>query len=74
MLMNITLEKENVESFLRRHGDDKVWAERMKRRLTEEEREWMDGPIHKLEIKTQLQHMKPNSAPIIDGLTVQWHG
>ena len=33
----------------------------------------MEGPITKLEMRHQLfQHMKPNSAPGMDGFTVSW--
>ena len=61
---NLTPEKEHVESFLRGNGDEDVWNELPKRRLTEEDKSWMEGPITKLEMRHQLfQHMKPNSAP-----------
>ena len=70
---HLTPEKEHVESFLRGNGDDEVWKELQKRKLTEEENSWMEGPITKLEMRHQLfQHMKPNSAPGMDGFTVSW--
>ena len=65
--------KPHVESFLRGNGDDEVWKELKKRKLTEEERSWMEGSITKLEMRHQLfQHMKPNSAHGIDGFTVSY--
>ena len=41
------------------------------RKLTNEERDSLEGEISRAELKSQLfKHMKPSSAPGIDGFTV----
>lgn len=69
----LTPEKEHILSFLGNNNDNDVIEELNKRKLSEEEKELLEGEITKSELKTQLfQHMKPNSAPGIDGFTVAW--
>ena len=69
----VTPEEENVLSFLRGNGDEKVMEELHKRRLTLEEMQNLEGPISKSEMEKQLfHHMKPGSAPGQDGFTVRW--
>ena len=61
----VTPEEENVLSFLRGKGDEKVMEELHKRRLTLEEMQNLEGPISKAEMEKQLfHHMKPGSAPV----------
>ena len=69
----LTPEEEHVISFLGSDNDDAVLEELTKRRLTDEKRDLLEGPITKDELSTQLKkHMKPNSAPGLDGFTVAW--
>ena len=65
--------KEHLLEYLNGDSDDEVMDELNKRKLTEEERDSLEGPITKEEMHTQLyKHMKPHSAPGIDGFTVDW--
>ena len=65
--------KEYLLEYLNRDSDDEVIKELNKRKLTDEERDSLEGPISKEEMYTQLyKHMKPHSAPGIDGFTVDW--
>ena len=69
----LTPEEEHVISFLGSDNDDAVLEELTKRRLTDEKRDLLQGPITKDELSTQLKkHMKPNSAPGLDGFKVAW--
>ena len=65
--------KEDLLDFLSKDSDNAVTAELEKRKLTSNEREELEGPITKEEMTDQLfKHMKPHSAPGIDGFTVDW--
>ena len=69
----LTPEEEHVISFLGGDSDNKVLEELERRKLSMDEKESMEGPITKQELTTQLmEHMKPNSAPGLDGFTVAW--
>merc|ERR1711940_205788 len=69
----LTPEEEHVISFLGGDNDNKVLEELDRRKLNQEEKDSMEGPITKQELTTQLmEHMKPNSAPGLDGFTVAW--
>ena len=65
--------KEDLIEFLSKDSDNSVTEELEKRKLTSTEREDLEGPITKEEMTEQLfKHMKPHSAPGIDGFTVDW--
>ena len=65
--------KEHLLDYLKDDEDEAVVEELSKRRLSTEERESLEGPISKEEMTNQLfKHMKPHSAPGIDGFTVDW--
>ena len=65
--------KEHLLAYLSEDSDDAVVNELNKRRLSNEERDSLEGPITKEEMTSQLfKHMKPHSAPGIDGFTVDW--
>ena len=69
----LTPEEEHVISFLGSDNDDVVLEELHRRRLKDEKRDLLEGPITKKELTTQLRkHMKPNSSPGLDGFTVAW--
>ena len=69
----LTPEKEHILSFLGKDEDDEVIRELNNRKLSEEEKSILEGEITKTEMRNQLfKHMKPNSAPGIDGFTVAW--
>ena len=60
-------------SFLGSGNDDAVLEELHRRRLSDEKRDALEGPITKDELTNQLKHqMKPNSSPGLDGFTVAW--
>ena len=60
-------------SFLGSGNDDAILEELHRRRLKDEKRDLLEGPITKKELTTQLKkHMKPNSSPGLDGFTVAW--
>jgi hypothetical protein len=59
----VTPEEEHVMSFLRGNNDTKVIEELERRKLTEEEKEELEGDITKTEMKEQLfNHMRPSAA------------
>jgi hypothetical protein len=69
----VTPEEEHVMSFLRGNNDNRVIEELNKRKLTEEEKEELEGKITQEEMREQLfNHMRPQSAPGYDGFTVRW--
>ena len=70
---NLTPEAEQVESFLRGLDDHAVLNELQSRKLSNKDRDELEGMITKAELSTQLfEHMKNNSAPGIDGFMVAW--
>ena len=79
-MQNIYLKQEglntginDLRAFLGSGNDQRVLDALDSRRLTEEERESLEGEISKDELTTQLfKHMKAKSAPGIDGFTVAW--
>ena len=63
----------DLRAFLGSGNDQRVLDALDSRRLTQEERDSLEGEISKAELKNQLfKHMKPTSAPGIDGFTVAW--
>ena len=79
-MQNIYLKQEGLKTgindlraFLGSGNDQCVLDALDSRRLTEEERDSLEGEISKDELRTQLfKHMKATSAPGIDGFTVAW--
>ena len=79
-MQNIYLKQEglntginDLRAFLGSGNDQRVLDALDSRRLTEEERDSLEGEISKDELTTQLfKHMKATSAPGIDGFTVAW--
>ena len=79
-MQNIYLKQEglstginDLRAFLGSNNDQRVLDALDSRRLTQEERDSLEGEISKAELKNQLfKHMKPTSAPGIDGFTVSW--
>ena len=79
-MQNIYLKQEglntginDLRAFLGSGNDQRVLDALDSRRLTEEERDSLEGEISKAELTTQLfKHMKATSAPGIDGFTVAW--
>ena len=68
---NLTPEKEHILAFLSAGEDLEVLQELENRKLKDFELNSMEGEITRKELRTQLfQHMKPNSAPSIDGFKV----
>ena len=54
-------------------NDDAVLEELHRRRLSDQKRDALEGPITKDELTNQLKHhMKPNSSPGLDSFTVAW--
>ena len=69
----LTTEKEQILSFLGQDEDIEVLNELENRKLSNQEKQMLEGEISKKEMREQLfNHMKPNSAPGIDGFTVAW--
>jgi hypothetical protein len=69
----LTPEEEHVISFLGFDNGDVVLEELHRRRLKDEKRDLLEGPITKKELTRQLKkHRKPNSSPGLDGFTVAW--
>ena len=76
-MQNIYLRQEGLKTgindlraFLGSGNDQRVLDALDSRRLTQEERDSLEGEISKAELKNQLfKHMKPTSAPGIDGFT-----
>ena len=63
----------DLRAFLGNDNDQRVLDVLDSRTLTQEERDSLEGEISKAELKNQLfKHMKPSSAPGIDGFTVSW--
>ena len=79
-MQNIYLKQEglrtginDLRAFLGNGNDQRVLDALDSRRLTQEERDSLEGEISRAELKNQLfKHMKPTSAPGIDGFTVSW--
>lgn len=79
-MQNIYLKQEglstginDLRAFLGSNNDRRVLEVLDSRKLTNEERDSLEGEISRAELKTQLfKHMKPSSAPGIDGFTVAW--
>ena len=66
-------EQDNLLSFLSSNEDNAVLDELQKRKLTDIERDCLEGEITREEMHKQLfNHMKPHSAPGLDGFTVSW--
>ena len=64
---------EHLLEYLSQDSDDAVIEELNRRKLSDEERDDLEGPITKEEMTNQLfKHMKAHSAPGIDGFTVDW--
>ena len=66
---NLTPEKEHILAFLSTGEDLEVLQELENRKLNDFERKSFEGEITRKEL---FHHMKPNSAPGIDGFTVAW--
>ena len=79
-MQNIYLRQEGLKTgindlgaFLGSGNDQRVLDFLDSRRITLEEKDSLEGEISKAELKNQLfKHMKPSSAPGIDGFTVSW--
>ena len=79
-MQNIYLKQEglntginDLRAFLGGNNDRRVLEVLDSRKLTNEERDSLEGEISRAELKTQLfKHMRPSSAPGIDGFTVAW--
>ena len=66
-------EQDDLLGFLSSNEDNAVLEELQKRKLTDIERDCLEGEITKEELRKQLfNHMKPHSAPGLDGFTVSW--
>ena len=64
---------EHLLEYLSQDSDDAVLEELNRRKLSDEERDSLEGPITKEEMTNQLfKHMKAHAAPGIDGFTVDW--
>ena len=70
---NLTPEAKQVESFLRGLDDHNVMNALQSKKLSEKNKQDLEGKILKTELSNQLfKHMKNNSAPGIDRFTVAW--
>ena len=70
---NLTPEAEHVVSFLGSGNDQSVLNSLQSKKLTEIQKQALEGKLSKMELETQLmKHMKNSSAPGIDGFTVAW--
>ena len=77
-MQNIYLKQEglntginDLRAFLGSNNDRRVLEVLDSRKLSNEERDSLEGEISRGELKTQLfKHMRPSSAPGIDGFTV----
>ena len=79
-MQNIYLKQEglntginDLRAFLGSNNDRRVLEVLDSRKLSNEERDSLESEISRGELKTQLfKHMRPSSAPGIDGFTVAW--
>ena len=66
-------DQNNLLAFLSSNDDNVVLDTLQQRKLSDIERESLEGEITKEELKNQLfNHMNPHSAPGLDGFTVSW--
>ena len=66
-------DQDNLISFLSSNEDNAVLEELQQRKLTNSERDCLEGEITREELRKQLfNHMNPHSAPGPDGFTVSW--
>ena len=69
----ITSNTDSVLSFLSSDGDAHIPEMLSKLALNNNDSNMLEGPITRPELEKQLfEHMKPNSAPGIDGFSVAW--
>ena len=69
----LNTEVNDLTAFLGSGNDQSVLETLDSRKLTEDERDSLEGEISKDELTNQLfKHMKATSAPGIDGFTVAW--